>query len=226
MTRIALIHAVQAAVQPIEDAFKAYWPEARRTNLLDDSLTRDREIAGDLTPELSQRMVGLASYVAGTGADGILFTCSAFGKGIEAAARALPIPVLKPNEAMFDAALDVGGRIGMLATFEPAVASMEEEFHELTRQRGSDATIETLVVPGARRALMANDLLEHDRLIANAAPALHHCSAIMLAHFSMASAEKAVAANSDRIVLSAPRSAIEKLKSALGQAHREELGDT
>lgn len=36
MTKIALVHAVQAAMPPIEDAFKKLWPEARRTNLLDD----------------------------------------------------------------------------------------------------------------------------------------------------------------------------------------------
>ncbi len=215
MTRIALIHAVQAAVQPIEDAFKALWPEVRRTNLLDDSLAPDREAAGGLTPELSQRMVSLASYAAGTGADGVLFTCSAFGAGIEAAARALPIPVLKPNEAMFEAALDIGGRIGMLATFAPAVASMEEEFRDLARQRGSAATLETFVAPGARAALAAGDLAGHNRLIADAASKLDHCSTILLAHFSMAIAKDAVGARSDRVILSAPDSAVAKLKSAI-----------
>ncbi|HUC18381.1 MAG TPA: aspartate/glutamate racemase family protein [Acetobacteraceae bacterium] len=220
MTRIALIHAVQAAVQPIEDAFKALWPEVRRTNLLDDSLAPDRDAAGALTPELSQRMVSLASYAAGTSADGVLFTCSAFGEGIEAAARILPIPVLKPNEAMFEAALDIGGRIGMLATFAPAVASMEEEFRDLARQKGSDATLETIVVPGARAALVAGDLAEHDRLIADAASAFDHSSAIMLAHFSMAIAKGAVGARSDRVILSAPGSAVMKLKSAIEAGHR------
>jgi Asp/Glu/Hydantoin racemase len=220
MTRVALIHAVQAAVQPIEDAFKALWPEARRTNLLDDSLVPDREAAGALTPELSQRMVSLASYVAGTGADAVLFTCSAFGEGIEAAGRTLRIPVLKPNEAMFEAALDIGGRIGMLATFAPAVAPMEQEFRDRARQQGSNATLETIVVPGARAALAVGDLAEHNRLIADAASALDHCSAILLAHFSMAVAKDAVGTRSNRVILSAPGSAVIKLKSAFEAGHR------
>ncbi|HWA79693.1 MAG TPA: aspartate/glutamate racemase family protein [Acetobacteraceae bacterium] len=215
MTRIALIHAVQAAMQPVEDAFKALWPTARRTNLLDDSLAPDREAAGRLTPELSQRMVALASYAAGTGADAVLFTCSAFGEGIEAAARALSIPVLKPNEAMFEAALDIGGRIGMLATFAPAVASMEEEFRDLARRQGSAATLETFLVPGARAALAAGDLAGHNRLIAGAAARLDHCSAILLAHFSMAIAMDALGARSGRVILSAPASAVAKLKSTI-----------
>jgi len=220
VTRIALIHAVQAAMQPIEDAFKALWPEVRRTNLLDDSLAPDREAAGILTPELSQRIVSLASYVADTGADAVLFTCSAFGEGIEAAARSLRIPVLKPNEAMFEAALGIGARIGMLATFAPAMASMEEEFRDLARRQGSNATLETIMVPGARAALVAGDLAEHNRLIADAASLLDHCDAILLAHFSMAAARSAVGARSDRVILSAPSSAVMKLKSAITAGRR------
>jgi hypothetical protein len=215
MVRITLIHAVQAAVQPIEDAFQARWPEVRRTNLLDDSLTTDRAVAGTETPALSARMVKLARYAAESGADGILFTCSAFGKGIEEASLSLPLPVLKPNEAMFEAAFEIGGRIGMLATFEPAVASMEEEFRAAARIADSDATLETLIVPGGRTALMTGDLVTHDRLIAEATVALDHCSAILLAHFSMATAETAAQARTRRPVLSAPVSAVEKLKTIM-----------
>jgi hypothetical protein len=217
MTRITLVHAVQAAVQPVEDAFQVLWPDARRTNLLDDSLTGDRAAAGSLTPALCQRMVSLASYAASSGADGVLFTCSAFGDGIEMAAQALSIPVLKPNEAMFETALAIGGRIGMLATFEPAVASMEQEFWEMAKARGSDATIETVIVPGGRSALIAGDLATHDHLIANATKCLGHCSAILLAHFSMATAEAAAGCCTHLPILSAPRSAVAKLKSLIGK---------
>jgi hypothetical protein len=216
MTKIALVHAVQAAMPPIEDAFKRLWPEARRTNLLDDSLTADREAAHGLTPELSERMMLLASYAAGTGADAVLFTCSAFGEAIDSAARKLPLPVLKPNEAMFEAALDAGNRIGMVATFAPAVESMEEEFRHMARRRGSVAKIETLVAPGARVALSSGDIAEHDRIVAETILRLTHCDAVMLAHFSTATAEdQARARAGGTIVLSAPASAIMKLKSLL-----------
>ena len=216
--RIALIHAVQAAMSPVEEAFKARWPETTRTNILDDSLAADRESAGRLTPEMSERIMSLARYATSSGANAVLFTCSAFGEAIEAADAVLPVPVLKPNEAMFEAALEIGGRIGMLATFAPAVASMEEEFGDMARRRGSSASLETYLVPGAREALRAGELQKHDGLIAEAASALANCNAIMLAHFSMANAARSTQNNAKQPVLTAPDSAVLKLRSMLTKA--------
>ena len=56
-------------------------------NLLDDSLAPDLARDGRLTPAMTERFLGLARYARSTGADAILFTCSAFGPCIEACAR-------------------------------------------------------------------------------------------------------------------------------------------
>ena len=158
--RIALIHATPAAMPPVEHAFKAHWPETRRTNLLDDSLSRDRALAPDLTDALYGRFDALGRYALSFGADGILFTCSAFGPAIERVAATQPIPVLKPNEAMFAEALAIGGKIGMLATFEPSIPSMAAEFEADAAtagapKAGNQVTLESVFVPGAMAALLA-----------------------------------------------------------------------
>ena len=109
----------------IADAFKRLWPEASLMNLLDDSLSADLARDGSLTQAMTDRFLTLARYAASAGADGILFTCSAFGPCIEACARHLaPIPVLKPNEAMIEEAIALSGptgRIGLMATFVPTL---------------------------------------------------------------------------------------------------------
>jgi Asp/Glu/hydantoin racemase len=214
--RIALIHAVPAAMPPVAEAFRARWPEAEAVNLLDDALAPDREAAGSLTPAIASRIGALADYALGLGAGGVLYTCSAFGPAIEAVRRRARVPVLKPNEAMFEAALEAGTRLGMLATFEPSVASMEDEFRALAAERGVAATIETICVPEAIRALKAGDAATHDRLLAAAAPRLAHCDAILLAHFSTSRAAPAVGAAVARPLFTAPGAAVDKLKRLLG----------
>src|SRR5580704_13182835 len=122
--RIALIHAIIVAMAPVHESFARLWPEADRIDILDTSLPGDLARDGRLTPAMMQRFATLTRYAEGIGAAGILFTCSAFGEAIDAAAAQAKIPVLKPNEAMFEAALAAGRRLGMLATFAPAAASM------------------------------------------------------------------------------------------------------
>src|SRR5712664_4838236 len=127
--RITLVHALKHSLVPIEDAFARLWPEATRMNLLDDSLSADLARDGRLTEAMTERFLSLGRYAAASGADAILFTCSAFGPCIEAVAREhAPMPVLKPNEAMIEQAAARGYRIGLLSTFAPTLASMPAEF--------------------------------------------------------------------------------------------------
>ncbi|MFN0163855.1 MAG: aspartate/glutamate racemase family protein [Burkholderiales bacterium] len=214
--RIALIHAVTVAMDPVQAAFARDWPQATLINLLDDSLSQDRERAGDLSAAITARIEALADYALAAEASAILYTCSAFGAAIERVQARLSIPVLKPNEAMFDAALASGARVGMLATFAPSVASMESEFCAAADARGSKASIRSVVVPEAMRHLKAGDGSMHDHLLAEAAPRLQDCDAVLLAHFSTARARDAVSARLRCPVLTSPDSAVSKLRRAMG----------
>lgn len=211
--RIALIHAVTVAMDPIASAFASGWPEAECVNVLDDSLSPDRARDDALTPAMAQRISDLADYAFGIGSDSVLFTCSAFGPAIEAVAARSERLVLKPNEAMFAKALQLGSRIGMLATFPPSVASMEAEFGAEAAAHGVAAHIETLLVEGALDALKSGDAKAHNRLLAEAAPRLAGSDAILLAHFSTSRARAAVEAVVDVPVLTSPESAVDALRS-------------
>jgi hypothetical protein len=209
--RIALVHALKHSVAPIETAFQRLWPDAVLMNLLDDSLSADLAKDGVLTPRMTERFLSLGRYAAGTGAGGVLFTCSAFGPCIEAVARDLaPLPVLRPNEAMIEDALAAGGTIGLLATFAPTLASMPPEFQPGTK-------IVPLLAEGALAALDHGDSAEHDRLAVAAAMELADCNVIALAQFSLARAADAIAKATGRPVLTTPESAVRKLRRLLAQ---------
>jgi len=208
--RIALIHALRHSPPPIEAAFLRLWPQATLMNLLDDSLSADLARDGRITTAMTERFLDLAAYARRTGADAILFTCSAFGPCIEAVRAALsPLPVLKPNEAMIEEAAAIGGPIGLLASFAPTLQSMPPEFP-------ASLAVTTRLADGALAALDRGDGAEHDRLAAAAARDLEGCSAIALAQFSLARAAPAVAAATGKPVLTTPDSAVRKLKRLLG----------
>src|SRR5262249_62274772 len=139
--RIALIHATPVAMQPVMEAFRRGWTDVDTFNVLDDALSTDLARAGTLNEALQQRIASLAAYATGIGADGILYTCSAFGEAIEAVARTARIPVLKPNEAMFEDVLQRGTRVGLLATFQPSIPALEQEFAALAKAQGKDVTL-------------------------------------------------------------------------------------
>jgi hypothetical protein len=222
--RIALVHATPAAVEPIDAALARDWPDAQRTHLLDDSLSADLASAGGLTPALTERFVALARYVRGCGADAVLFTCSAFGAAIEAAADAVDVPVHKPNEALFLDALALGGEVLLLTTFAPAQASMQREFAALHGQHPPPrpTRLRCVQVEGAMAALLAGDAATHDRLIAEAAAEAQASGAVdvvLLGQFSMARAQPVVA---ERLaapvavpVFSSPASAVRRLRASI-----------
>ena len=210
--RIALIHALKHSIQPIETSFAKLWPDASLMNLVDDSLSADLARDGRLNEAMTERFLSLGRYAASTGADAILFTCSAFGPCIEAVARAhAPMPVLKPNAAMIEQAVARGGRIGLLSTFAPTLVSMPPEFP-------SSVEIVPKLVEGALAALDRGDRAEHDRLVVEASRDLRDCDLIALAQYSMAPAAELVAAATGRPVLTTPDSAVMKLKALLGVA--------
>jgi len=213
--RIALIHATPVAMQPVVEAFRHGWTDADTFSVLDDALSTDLARAGTLNAALKRRIAALAEYVTGVGVDAILYTCSAFGEAIDAVARATPMPVLKPNEAMFEEALRLGTHIGLLATFQPSIPSLEQELVDMAIAAGTHVALESACVPAAMAALTAGDAAQHDRLIAEAAPRLAHCDIVMLAQFSMARARPAVQQVLGNKVLTSPDSAVAKLKAVL-----------
>ena len=207
--RIALIHALKHSIAPVEAAFAQLWPAATLMNLVDDSLSADVARDGRITEAMTERFLTLGRYAASTGADAILFTCSAFGPCIEAVAREhAPMPVLKPNEAMIEQAIGQGRKIGLLATFAPTLVSMPPEFPR-------SVEVVPKLAEGALAALDRGDRAEHDRLVAEASKDLRGCDLIALAQYSMAPAAALVARTSERPVLTTPDSAVLKLKAAL-----------
>ncbi len=206
---------------PVAAAFDAFWPEARRMNLLDDCLSQDLALAGSLDDAMVARFHTLAEYAKRCGADAILFTCSAFGPAIESVKNTIGLPTLNPNEAMFDEALALcralalpsgqAARVGLLTTFGPSAAPLIAELEVVAQRQGMTIRVHAACASGAMERLNAGDAAGHDAMIVQQASTLSQCHVVMLGQFSMARAQPAVSKNCALPVLTSPASAVQRL---------------
>lgn len=213
--RIFLIHATPVAIEPINQAFAKLWPEAQLANLLEDSLSRDLAAEGCITEALKLRFLALAHYALQAGADGILFTCSAFGDAIDLCKNELPIPVLKPNEAMIDEAICQASRIAIVATFPPAIESMADEFTQAAKAAGRPLELSSFSCPEALEVLRSGDAELHDKLIGDLVGGIEDQDVICFAQFSMVTAAAAARQATMLDILTTPDSAVLKLRACL-----------
>lgn len=204
--------AMDAAVR----AFEADWPEARISNLMDDGLFAWVRETGGVVPEMYDVFRTLTRYMVDRGADGILYTCSAFRECIDACMAEFDLPMLKPNDAMIGQALNAGSRIAVVATVGPTIPSISAEFAEMAAARGKVIELVPYVVEGAFDALAGGDAARHDALVAARAREIKDCDVIALAQFTLSRAAPAVAAVSTIPVLNSPAAAVAQMRRMLG----------
>jgi len=105
----------------------------------------------------------------------------------------------------------VSGRVGLLATFAPTLATMPAEF----AVAAPEITLVSALAAEALEALNRGDAAAHDRLAATASRSLEGCDVVALAQFSLSSAAPLVAEATGRAVLTTPDSAVRKLRRLL-----------
>lgn len=212
---VALFSVHKDAMDAAVRAFAADWPEARISNLLDDGLFAWVREAGGIVPEMHDAFRTLTRYMVSRGADGILFTCSAFREVIDACIAEFAVPILKPNDAMIERALDAGSRFAVMATVGPTIPSISVEIMDMAAARGKRVELVPMVVDGAFDALAGGDAAQHDALVAARAREISGCDAIVLAQFTLARAVPAIAAVSRIPVFNSPGAAVAKLRGML-----------
>ena len=212
---IALFSVHKDAMDAAVRAFRSDWPEARVSNLLDDGLFAWVRETGHVVPEMTDAFRTLTRYMMSRGADGILFTCSAFREVIDTCIAEFDLPILKPNDAMIERALDAGSRIAVMATVGPTIASISAEIRELAAARGQVVELVPYVVEGAFDALAGGDPARHDALVAARARQISNCDVIVLAQFTLSRAVPAVAAVSALPLFDSPGAAVAKLHAML-----------
>ncbi len=216
---LGLIHTSATLVPVFQGLIGKYLSDKNLKvfNIVDDSLIKNTIERGEMTPDTSRRVVDYVGSAEAAGADYILVTCSSIGAAVESSASLTKVPVLRVDQPMADKAVQMGTKIGVVATLPTTL----EPTSDLVRRRaivaGKEIELTSKLCEGAFDALMGGKPEIHDEKVASALKELsQQVDVILLAQASMARVVDQLAEEDKKVpILTSPELAMEYLVNIL-----------
>ena len=216
MKTVYAIHTGPVLLDVLRTLFSEMLPDVRLVNVVDDSLLADVRTAGSLTAAVSRRILGYGLIAASSGADAILNCCSSVGEAADVLAKIVDVPVVKIDDRMASRAIDLGSRIGVMATLATTLDPTERLILCKAAESGRQVQTKRYLADSAFDALLAGHADRHDQLVrATVERAMDENDVVVLAQGSMARLIPLVQGHSSVPVLSSPRLGIEALREKL-----------
>jgi len=217
MRLLGIIHTSATLVPIFQRLCSEKLPGIDTFNIADDSLIKDVIRHGELTPKTARRVVQHVASAESAGADYILVTCSSIGRAVEVAAGLSSVPVLRVDQPMADKAVQMGARIGVIATLRTTLEPTADLIERRARKLGKGIELTSMLCDGAFDALMSGDAARHDAMVAQSLKELSlSVEVIVLAQASMARVVEGLAPEDRRVpILASPSLAVEYLATVL-----------
>ncbi len=215
--KIGLIHTTINSMQPIIESCREYAPEITVLNFLDEGLMEQINKHGGITPEMIRQLINLIDKAEKSNVDGILLACSAFSPYVADIKKLFAVPVLSADISMLEQAVEMAGRIGIIATVGAAGPTTTCLLKEIAEGRNKKVEIHTAVITEAFTALKNGDTARHDKLIQTKIFELSaDCDVIVLAQMSMTRALKNLRQIS-KPVLTSPEISVKAILAQVAQ---------
>ncbi len=215
--KLAFIHTVPSLVGLFNELAKELVPEVEVLHIADEMLLKVVLAQGGLSPFIFQRVAEHVVAAERAGATMIQCTCSSISPCVDASRPFVGVPVLKIDEPMVNAALDIGSRIGIAATAPTTLKPTTELVHARAAARGVEVQAESVLCEGAYDALFSGNPQKHDEIVSSVLRNLMtRNDVIILAQASMARVAQAIPAEEQRVpILSSPRLAMQHVRELL-----------
>jgi len=214
---VTMIHTVASLVPTFKDLAREIVPSVDVFHVVDESLLTVTRRLGRIVPPTRRRLLDLATGADDLGVDAILVTCSSVGPVTDAIRPFLRAPILRVDEAMADAAVASGRRIGVLATLTSTLEPTRDLIATRARASGVEIDVRAQLADGAFEAMASGNTSRHDEIVSAALQDLaSDRDVIVLAQASMARVLDNLGPAAPTIpVLSSPRLAVRRLAELL-----------
>jgi Asp/Glu/hydantoin racemase len=216
ISKLAFVHTSHVLIPLFSKLASEIIPEVEIFHLTDESLIRNTISAQRLTRSTTRRLVNTIETAYEGGAGAVMVTCSSIGRGVDVARMLFDFPLFRVDEAMAEAAVKIGGRIGVAATLrttlDPTIALIEET----ASRAGRPVQIVPSLAEGAFEAVLAGNTDRHDALLVQALTGLRQkVDVIVLAQASMVRVIPQIPGHGGPPILSSPELAIRQARRVL-----------
>ncbi len=215
--KVGMVHTVDKLIPMWDELAEEMMPGTEIIHLVDEGLLKEIVAGGELTDERISRLASLASAAEASGAEAVLLTCSTIGPAVDTVKECVGVPFLKVDEAMADRAVQLGQRIGVIATLHTTLTPTSDLVRARAAAQGREVQIETVLCQGAFEALGAGDTDTHDRIvIEDLKELMGRVEVVVLAQATMARVADLISEDEKVVpILSSPRLGVERLRSVL-----------
>ena len=190
MKKLFLVHTINSFMDIIYNPhFKPFLeknPDVQINNIMDDSLLSETRDNGGITNSVCSRILNYVNSAESAGADVVMVTCTSVNEAAKYARRFSKIPVFNIDEPTVKEALEIGNKIGILATLPTSPMGTIRLINEYAPEMGKNPEIVTKVADGAYDILVSGDRAKHDELVIKALRELaEEVDCIIFAQISM-----------------------------------------
>ena len=224
---LALIHTSPTLTPLFGALCTRFMPETTIFHMVDESLITDTIREGRLRRVTMRRLLALIESAEKAGADAVMVTCSSLGPGVAVGQQLFDLPVIRIDEAMAEAAVRMGRRIGVMATLRTTLEPTIALLHEKADEAGIQIEIVDSLCDGAFDAVLAGNTAVHDRILSDALKSeMKGVDVVILAQASMARVVTALPDGTLAMpVLSSPELAVKSARAILSRLSGEATGE-
>lgn len=213
--KVALISSTKAVFGPMEAAFAEIFPEAQIMHILDETLLEDFRREGGLSAHSRAKALQMALTAQKAGVDGILFTCSTLSPAVDDLRPFITLPMVKIDEPVISHLVQNFKDIGLLATAETVLKSVENQFKKIAQRFSRQISLNSFV-KGAAWPLLAKNPESFYKIMAEYVSTLgEKHEALLLTQVSIAPARDFVEEKIKSKIFASPFFAVQALKEVL-----------
>jgi len=204
----------------MEAAFRDVFPEAQILHLLDETLIEDFRREGGLSPHSRRKALQMALTAQEAGVDGILVTCSTLSPSVDDFRPFVRIPIVKIDEPVIEEVVQNADTVGLLATAETVLKSVEPLVLKKVREAGRKISVRPFI-KGDVWPLLQKDPAAFYRAIAGAATeAAKECQAVILTQVSIGPGRDYVEEKFRNRVYASPAYAVQAIRKILSNTEK------